>query len=281
MLSLAHSLPAVCFCVFARAQVGQTRRAQGWFGRLDPAGGDGTSLLALLVLVCIDASSTLRVMRCESRFFWLSALPFLALLLRWLIALLVYACAEGVFTAGCPRQPLTCRNARARGTAATDPDTDGDGLPDAWETAHGTDPNDSGDAGIILPSNYTAAETYAQERHNALLAGEMAKQAAQAARDKAGVVHLYLADTFQAQQQGHSPRSETWQQGFGGVRGVGLHPPYTRVDIQPRFASMFAAFALPACLILLVLPEAVLARLLCAPARLEFVTACASSRSAC
>ncbi len=40
------------------------------------------------------------------------------------------------------------------------PDADGDGMPDAWETAHGLDPADDGDATTVTASGYTAIEDY-------------------------------------------------------------------------------------------------------------------------
>jgi len=39
-------------------------------------------------------------------------------------------------------------------------DTDGDGIPDAWETAHGLNPKDAKDAVKMQPSGYTAIEEY-------------------------------------------------------------------------------------------------------------------------
>jgi pectate lyase len=39
-------------------------------------------------------------------------------------------------------------------------DTDGDGMPDDWETSHGLDPNDPNDATSEMPSGYTAIEDY-------------------------------------------------------------------------------------------------------------------------
>jgi len=39
-------------------------------------------------------------------------------------------------------------------------DTDGDGLPDAWETAHGLDPRNATDAAKLTPSGYTELELY-------------------------------------------------------------------------------------------------------------------------
>lgn len=44
------------------------------------------------------------------------------------------------------------------GTAPTD--TDGDGIPDAWETANGLDPNDATDAMAISDSGYANIEVY-------------------------------------------------------------------------------------------------------------------------
>jgi hypothetical protein len=43
------------------------------------------------------------------------------------------------------------------------PDADGDGLPDAWEAAHGLDPRDPSDHGKAMPSGYTAIEEYGNE----------------------------------------------------------------------------------------------------------------------
>lgn len=44
------------------------------------------------------------------------------------------------------------------GTSRTD--TDGDGIPDEWETSHGLNPNDPADALIITPSGYMNIENY-------------------------------------------------------------------------------------------------------------------------
>lgn len=44
------------------------------------------------------------------------------------------------------------------GTAATD--TDGDGIPDAWESANGLDPDDASDAMAIAASGYANIEVY-------------------------------------------------------------------------------------------------------------------------
>lgn len=46
----------------------------------------------------------------------------------------------------------------AGGTAPTD--SDGDGMPDAWETAHGLDPDDASDGMAIAASGYANLEVY-------------------------------------------------------------------------------------------------------------------------
>src|SRR5690606_20865191 len=43
------------------------------------------------------------------------------------------------------------------------PDTDDDGMPDAWEQAHGLNPNNGSDHNTIMPSGYTAIEEYINE----------------------------------------------------------------------------------------------------------------------
>ena len=39
-------------------------------------------------------------------------------------------------------------------------DTDGDGLPNTWESTHGLNPNNSNDHNTVMPSGYTAIEEY-------------------------------------------------------------------------------------------------------------------------
>lgn len=50
-------------------------------------------------------------------------------------------------------------------------DSDGDGMPDAWETAWGLDPDDDSDSTTVMPSGYTAIEDYVNERAHVLLGG--------------------------------------------------------------------------------------------------------------
>jgi len=45
-------------------------------------------------------------------------------------------------------------------SAAAPADSDNDGMPDAWETRHGLDPNDASDATKLAPSRYTWIEEY-------------------------------------------------------------------------------------------------------------------------
>lgn len=49
-------------------------------------------------------------------------------------------------------------------------DTDGDGLPDVWETARGLDPKSPSDHARKMPSGYTAIEEYANELAARLIA---------------------------------------------------------------------------------------------------------------
>lgn len=53
--------------------------------------------------------------------------------------------------------------------AAPPPDGDGDGMPDAWETAHGLDPADGTDHRALRPSGYTAIEEYLDDRAGELV----------------------------------------------------------------------------------------------------------------
>ena len=41
--------------------------------------------------------------------------------------------------------------------------SDNDGIPDAWETAHGLDPRNPRDNAHVMPSRYTAIEEYLNE----------------------------------------------------------------------------------------------------------------------
>jgi hypothetical protein len=47
--------------------------------------------------------------------------------------------------------------------AAGSADTDGDGIPDAWELAHGLNPKLAADASRLAPSGYTNLEEYINE----------------------------------------------------------------------------------------------------------------------
>ncbi|MCX7048244.1 MAG: thrombospondin type 3 repeat-containing protein [Candidatus Sumerlaeota bacterium] len=48
----------------------------------------------------------------------------------------------------------------AYAAGAAPPDTDNDGIPDAWERAHGLNPNDKSDATKLAPSGYLNVEEY-------------------------------------------------------------------------------------------------------------------------
>ena len=43
------------------------------------------------------------------------------------------------------------------------PDSDHDGMPDAWEDAHGLDPNNDGDGAALATNGYTNVENYLNE----------------------------------------------------------------------------------------------------------------------
>jgi hypothetical protein len=49
------------------------------------------------------------------------------------------------------------------------PDTDRDGISDAWEAAHGLDKSNPSDAGRVSPSGYTHLELYCHELANTLI----------------------------------------------------------------------------------------------------------------
>lgn len=65
---------------------------------------------------------------------------------------------DGWFLAGLPAEPAL-------------PDTDGDGMPDAWEESNGLDKRDPSDHRRLMPSGYTAIETYLHIRAQELLQG--------------------------------------------------------------------------------------------------------------
>ncbi len=47
--------------------------------------------------------------------------------------------------------------------------SDDDGMPDAWEAAHGFDKTDGADYNKVMPSGYTAIEEYINERAQQLI----------------------------------------------------------------------------------------------------------------
>jgi pectate lyase len=49
------------------------------------------------------------------------------------------------------------------------PDSDGDGMPNAWETARGLNPNSATDTHLVLPGGYPAIETYVNELADSLV----------------------------------------------------------------------------------------------------------------
>jgi len=51
----------------------------------------------------------------------------------------------------------------AGGAPAPPADSDHDGMPDAWEKAHGLDPNNAGDGAALAPNGYTNVENYLNE----------------------------------------------------------------------------------------------------------------------
>jgi hypothetical protein len=51
----------------------------------------------------------------------------------------------------------------AAGAPAPPDDSDHDGIPDAWEKAHGLDPNNAGDGAALAPNGYTNVENYLNE----------------------------------------------------------------------------------------------------------------------
>ncbi|MHC4178174.1 MAG: pectate lyase family protein [Planctomycetota bacterium] len=57
------------------------------------------------------------------------------------------------------------------------PDTDGDGMPDAWEKTHGLNPRDGSDHRKVMRSGYTAVEQYCGELAAEALAAETAGDA--------------------------------------------------------------------------------------------------------
>jgi hypothetical protein len=52
------------------------------------------------------------------------------------------------------------------------PDSDGDGIPDRWEEIHGLDSENSWDRNRVMPSGYTAIESYLNERAALLVGAE-------------------------------------------------------------------------------------------------------------
>ena len=59
----------------------------------------------------------------------------------------------------------------ATGAPAAPPDSDHDGMPDAWETAHGLNPSDPADGAATATNGYTHVENYLNELAGDLISG--------------------------------------------------------------------------------------------------------------
>lgn len=91
-------------------------------------------------------------------------------------------------------------------------DTDGDGMPDAWENAHGLNPNDATDGSIVGADGYTNLENYL----NSLVADITEGQAAGGTAE--GTI-LYtddtpVATTYEISNQTHSADASAAEWGF-------------------------------------------------------------------
>ncbi len=101
-------------------------------------------------------------------------------------------------------------------------DTDGDGIPDTWETAHGLNPNNAADRNLTNPLGYTMVEQYINELGENHAAptwnGDQCQLAHSGILDNGGYTHerrqrLRCGQRHRHQRPGHS-HGEPWPSAF-------------------------------------------------------------------
>jgi hypothetical protein len=133
-------------------------------------------------------------------------------------------------------------------SADAPPDSDGDGIPDAWEAAHGLDPKNPADAGAYRPDGYTNLEHYlndlAAPDPYAATAAERAAAAVRAAApldsDRADRAWQSVAAHYTGLNRIHTERDVAVKATGGDVAGIAAARSRAEAELKVLHAAFLA-----------------------------------------
>jgi hypothetical protein len=136
-------------------------------------------------------------------------------------------------------------------SADAPPDTDSDGIPDAWETAHGLDPKNPTDAGAYRPDGYTNLEQYLNELAAPdPYAATAAKRAAAVVRvagpldaDRSDRARQSVAAHYAGLNRIHTERDAAVNAAAGTAAGVAAARKRAEAEVKVLHAAFLAELA--------------------------------------